>query len=39
MPIEQLQKFLGDARLEAPRIYAGARAELIKDSDQKALGG
>jgi integrase/recombinase XerD len=39
MPIEQIQKFPGHAKLEATRIYAKSSAEMIKDSYQKALGG
>jgi integrase/recombinase XerD len=32
MPIEQIQKFLGHAKLEAIRIYAELSAEMIKKS-------
>jgi site-specific recombinase XerD len=39
MPIEQIQKVLGHAKLEATRIHAEPSAEMIKDSYQKALGG
>jgi integrase/recombinase XerD len=39
MPIEQIQKFLGHAKLETTQIYAESSAEMIKDSYQKALAG
>lgn len=38
MPIEQIQKFLGHARLETTQIYAESTAEMIKDSYRRALG-
>jgi integrase/recombinase XerD len=39
MPIEQLQKFLGHAKLETTQIYAESSAEMIKASYQRALAG
>lgn len=39
MPIEQIQKFLGHARLETTQIYAESSAEMIKASYQRALAG
>jgi integrase/recombinase XerD len=39
MPIEQIQKFLGHAKLETTQIYAESSAAMIKDSYQKALAG
>jgi integrase/recombinase XerD len=39
MPIEQIQKFLGHAKLETTQIYAESSAEMIKASYQKALAG
>jgi integrase/recombinase XerD len=39
VPIEPIQKFLGQAKLETTQIYAESSAEMMKDSDQKALGG
>jgi integrase/recombinase XerD len=39
MPIEQIQKFLGHAKLETTQIYAESSAEMIKESYQKALAG
>jgi integrase/recombinase XerD len=38
MPIEQIQKFLGHAKLETTRTYAESSTEMIKASYQKALG-
>ena len=38
MPLEQIQKFLGHAKLETTRIYAESSTEMIKASYQKALG-
>jgi site-specific recombinase XerD len=38
MPLEQLQKFLGHAKLETMQIYAESTPEMIKASYQKALG-
>jgi integrase/recombinase XerD len=39
MPIEQIQKFLGHAKLETTQIYAESSAEIIKESYQRALAG
>lgn len=43
MPIEQIQKFLGHAKLETTQIYAESSAEMIaemiKESYQRALAG
>jgi site-specific recombinase XerD len=39
MPLEQIQKFLGHAKLETTQIYAETSTERIKESYQKALGG
>jgi integrase/recombinase XerD len=38
MPIEQIQKFLGHAKLETTQIYAESSVEMIKASYQTALG-
>jgi integrase/recombinase XerD len=37
MPIEQIQKFLGHAKLETTQVYAESTPETIKDSYRKAL--
>jgi integrase/recombinase XerD len=37
MPIEQIQKFLGHAKLETTQVYAESTTEMIKDSYRKAL--
>lgn len=39
MPIEQIQKFLGHAKLETTQIYAQSSAEMIKESYQRAMVG
>jgi integrase/recombinase XerD len=39
MSQEQIQKFLGHAKLETTQIYAESSPEMIKDSYQRALGG
>jgi integrase/recombinase XerD len=39
MPIEQIQKFLGHAKLETTQIYAESSAEMIRASYQRALAG
>jgi integrase/recombinase XerD len=39
MPIEQIQKFLGHAKLETTQIYAESSAEMLKESYQRALAG
>lgn len=38
MPLEQIQKFLGHAKLETTQVYAESTTAMIKDSYQKALG-
>jgi integrase/recombinase XerD len=38
MPLEQIQKFLGHAKLETTQIYAESTLAMIKSSYQKALG-
>jgi integrase/recombinase XerD len=38
MPLEQIQQFLGHARLETTQIYAESTTAMIKESYQKALG-
>jgi integrase/recombinase XerD len=38
MPLEQIQQFLGHARLATTQIYAASTAAMIKESYQKALG-
>jgi site-specific recombinase XerD len=37
MPIEQIQKFLGHARLEPTQAYAESTTEMIEESYRKAL--
>ena len=37
MPIEQIQKFLGHARLETTQVYAEATPTMMQDSYRKAL--
>jgi integrase/recombinase XerD len=39
MPIEQIQKFLGHAKLETTQIDAESSAAMMKESYQKALAG
>jgi integrase/recombinase XerD len=39
MPLEQIQKFLGHAKLETTQIYAESTTEMIKESYRKALTG
>jgi integrase/recombinase XerD len=39
MPLEQIQKFLGHAKLDTTQVYAESTAEMIKASYQKALAG
>jgi integrase/recombinase XerD len=39
MPLEQIQTFLGHAKLETTQIYAESSAEMIKASYQRALAG
>ena len=38
MPLEQIQQFLGHAKLETTQIYAASTTAMIKESYQKALG-
>ena len=38
MPIEQMQKFLGHAKLEAMQLYAESGTEMRRESSQQALG-
>ncbi len=37
MPIEQIQKFLGHAKLETTQVYAESTPEMIKNSYRRAL--
>jgi len=37
MPLEQIQKFLGHAKLETTQVYAESTTAMIKESYQKAL--
>ncbi len=37
VPIEQIQKFLGHAKLETTQVYAESTPEMIKDSYRRAL--
>jgi integrase/recombinase XerD len=39
LPLEQIQKFLGHAKLETTQIYAGSSVEMIQESYQKSLAG
>ncbi len=39
MPLEQIQKLLGNSKLETTQIYAESTPEMIKESYQRALGG
>jgi site-specific recombinase XerD len=36
--LEQIQQFLGHAKLETTQIYAESTTAMMKDSYQKALG-
>jgi len=38
MPLEQIQKFLGHAKLETMQVYAESTTAMIKESYQKAFG-
>ena len=38
MPLEQIQQFLGHAKLETTQIYAASTTAMIKESYRKALG-
>jgi site-specific recombinase XerD len=37
MPIEQIQKFLGHAKLETTQVYAEASTAMLRESYQRAL--
>ena len=37
MPIEQIQKFLGHAKLETTQVYAESSTEMMRESYQRAL--
>ena len=37
MPLEQIQKFLGHAKLDTTQVYAESTTEMIKVSYQRAL--
>jgi len=39
MLLEQIQKFLGHAKLETTQIYAESTPEMIKESYQRAGAG
>jgi integrase/recombinase XerD len=39
MPLEQIQKFLGHAKLRTTQIYAESTPEMIRESYQRALSG
>jgi integrase/recombinase XerD len=39
MPLEQIQQFLGHAKIDTTQIYAHTSAAMIKDSYQQALSG
>ena len=38
MPLEQIQQFLGHAKLETTQLYAASTTAMMKESYQKALG-
>jgi integrase/recombinase XerD len=38
MPLEQIQQFLGYAKLETTQVDAASTTAMIKESYQKALG-
>jgi site-specific recombinase XerD len=38
MPIEQIQKFLGHAKLETTQLYAESSTAMMRESYQRALG-
>lgn len=38
MPLEQIQQFLGHAKLETTQIYAASTTAMMQESYQKALG-
>ena len=37
MPLEQIQKFLGHAKIDTTQVYAASTTAMIKDSYQQAL--
>jgi site-specific recombinase XerD len=37
MPIEQIQKFLGHAKLETIQVYAESSTAMMRESYQRAL--
>jgi len=37
MPIEQIQKFLGHAKLETTQVYAESSTAMMRESYQRAL--
>jgi integrase/recombinase XerD len=37
MPIEQMQKFLGHAKLETTQVYAESSTAMLRESYQRAL--
>ena len=37
MPLEQIQKFLGHAKIETTQIYAESTTEMLKENYRKAL--
>jgi integrase/recombinase XerD len=37
MPIEQMQKFLGHAKLETTQVYAASSTAMLRESSQRAL--
>jgi integrase/recombinase XerD len=39
MPLEQVQKFLGHAKIETTQIYAASSPAMIQESYRRALGG
>jgi site-specific recombinase XerD len=39
MPLEQIQKFLGHARIETTQVYAESTTAMIQESYHKALSG
>lgn len=39
MPLEQIQKFLGHAKLDTTQVYAASTTAMIQDSYRKAMSG
>ena len=39
MPLEQIQKFLGHAKLETTQLYAESTTKMLTESYRKALSG